>query len=215
LLLYYITDRKRFPGDETERRRALLDKIAEAARQGVNFIQLREKDLTGAELESLARRAAKIIKDSSFLDKGKVRHTTRLLINSRSDVAIACGADGVHLPGNDLSPHDVREIWGRNSNPIVSVATHSADDVEKARARGGDYAIFAPVFEKKGDPSSHPSGLVGLRQACRAKIPVLALGGITLANAPACCEAGAAGIAAIGLFQENDVAEVIAKLRQL
>lgn len=80
---------------------------------------------------------------------------------------------------------------------------------------GADFAVFAPVFEKKDDSHARPAGLDALRQACREKIPVLALGGITVGNACACREAGAAGVAGIRLFQENDVAQVVHALRHL
>jgi thiamine-phosphate pyrophosphorylase len=214
LLLCYITDRMQFAADENTRRRALLNKIAEAARCGVNFVQLREKDLPARELESLACKAVQVIRDNSSSTEPNQLSMTRLLINSRTDLAIASGADGVHLPANEISPRDVRAVWGQSSNPpIVSVACHNADDVVEAAAQGADYAVFAPIFEKKDDPSSHPAGLAGLREACRIRIPVLALGGITLENARACHETGAAGIAAIRLFQENDIAEVVKRLR--
>jgi thiamine-phosphate pyrophosphorylase len=205
LLLLYITDRKQFPGDEPARQRALLAKIAEAARCGVDFIQLREKDLPARELETLARLATE-----------NRQPTTAFLINSRSDVAIACGAAGVHLPTNDLSPSEVREICAKAGHPIrplITVSCHSADQVARAASEGADFALFAPVFEKKDAPLFGPAGLDKLRDACRQKIPVLALGGVTLANAHACVEAGAAGIAAIRLFQDNDIAEVVRSLK--
>src|SRR5947199_4268047 len=109
LLLCYITDRSQFSGDESARRRDLLQKIAEAARCGVDFIQLREKDLTTRELELLACEAIRAVRENS-------PSTTGLLINSRTDVALAVGADGVHLRSNDISPSDVRNIFGQHPN---------------------------------------------------------------------------------------------------
>src|SRR3979411_839456 len=103
-LLYYITDRRAFPGDETAQRRLLLEKIAEATRAGVDYIQLREKDLPTSELEKLAREAVNIVRGSSQLK-------TALLINSRTDVALATQADGVHLRSDDILPSEVRKIW--------------------------------------------------------------------------------------------------------
>ena len=103
-LLYYITDRRAFPGDESSRRRRLLEKMREAARAGVDYIQLREKDLSTRELESLAREAVGVVRESSLL-------RTALLINSRTDVALAVQADGVHLRSDDVSPQDVRTAW--------------------------------------------------------------------------------------------------------
>src|ERR1039457_5951173 len=100
-LLYYITDRSQFRCDECARRRDLLGKIAEAARAGVDYIQLREKDLRTRELEMLAREVVAIVRENSSL--------TRLLINSRTDVALAAGADGVHLRADDVGPREVRQ----------------------------------------------------------------------------------------------------------
>ncbi len=204
MLLYYITDRTQFPGSESARCRKLLDKISEAAYADIDYIQLREKDLTTHDLETLAREALLQLKTKN--------RRTQLLINSRTDVAIATGADGMHLRSNDISPAIVRSIWpsraGASARVTVAVSCHSATEV--AAAQAADFAVFAPVFEKRND---QPAGLDALRQACQHNIPVLALGGVTLANARACLDAGAAGIAAIRLFQENDLSVLIPKLR--
>ena len=208
MLLYYITDRAQFSGDEPSRRRQLLDKISEAASAGVDFIQLREKDLTTRDLETLAREAITRLRTANQDLK------TRLLINSRSDVAIAAGANGVHLRSDDISPEIVRSIWpcgAVTAAPVtVAVSCHSVREV--SAAQGADFAVFGPVFEKG---KVAPTGLDALRQACQYNIPVLALGGVTLAKAQACLEAGAAGIAAIRLFQENNLSQLIPKLRAL
>jgi thiamine-phosphate pyrophosphorylase len=219
LLLYYITDRPRFAGDESERRRRLLEKIAEAARAGVDYIQLREKDLSARDLETLAQSAVRVVREAGAT--GNQTSATRLLINSRTDVAIACKADGVHLRSVDVAPSDVREIWGpaMPESTVIGVSCHSFADVVRANADGADFAVFAPVFEKlvvgkEDGPNPRPTGLEALREACQQGIPVLALGGVTLDNARSCVEAGAAGIAAIRLFQENDIAEVARALRR-
>lgn len=233
-MLYYITDRAAFAGDEPARRRQLLDKISEAARCGVDYIQLRERDLSARELEQLTREAIDALGKAQNPAPGNRRPATALLVNSRSDVALAAKAAGVHLRSDDISPQEVREIWHRGAagtlsaesgqsharenssqNPIVAVSCHSPADVAQAAANAADFAVFAPVFEKKDAPGVPSAGLGGLREACRAGIPVLALGGITLENAQSCLEAGAAGIAAIRLFQENDIATVVEKLRGL
>jgi thiamine-phosphate pyrophosphorylase len=213
LLLYYITDRTQFPGDEKIRQRALLAKIAEAIRCGVDFVQLRERDLPTRELEAVAREATRIFHPPETENR---ELTTRLLINSRTDVAIACEADGVHLRSDDISPSQVQKIWaraGRSPGAQVSVSCHSVGEVARAASEGADLAVFGPVFEKKDSPASSPAGLERLREACRQTIPVFALGGITLENARACLSAGAAGVAAIRLFQDNDIAEVVRQLR--
>jgi len=216
-LLYYITDRTQFPGDEFARRKALLQKIAEAVRAGVDYIQLREKDLSARELELLAREAVHIAAETRALATSDQRPATRLLINSRTDVALAAGADGVHLRSDDVSPGEVRRIWtlcgagaGRRETPVITVACHSRADVVRAASGGADFAIYAPVFEKKG---ASPAGLAALNEASQAGISVLALGGVTAGNAGACLRAGAAGIAGIRLFQENEIEEVARGLR--
>jgi thiamine-phosphate pyrophosphorylase len=221
-LLYYVTDRKAFPGDERTRRIRLLDKVAQAASHGVNYIQLREKDLSTRDLESLAREAGQIIQELRTENR-ELR--TALLINSRTDIAMATAAAGVHLRSRDLSPQEVRDAWhkarGRGPlarelsppDPVIAVSCHSPEEAVKAAASRATFAVFAPIFEKKAAPGTDPAGLDALSQACRAKLPVLALGGITLRNAESCLRVGAAGIAAIRLFQENDIAKVVHMLR--
>jgi thiamine-phosphate pyrophosphorylase len=216
--LYYITDRSAFAADESTRHRLLLKKINEAARAGVDYIQLREKDLSTRDLESLAGEAMRAIREA--LPTDHYPRSAALLINSRTDVALAAGAQGVHLRTQDVSPQDVRAVWKRcgagapagvsPQAPLIAVSCHSTAEVAQAAAAGATFAVFAPVFEKKNVPTA---GLAALRQACEAKIPVFALGGVTLANAHSCLEAGASGIAAIRLFQENDIGAVVHHLR--
>jgi thiamine-phosphate pyrophosphorylase len=218
-LVYYITDRTQFHGTEGERRKALLNKVAEAARAGVDYIQLREKDLSGRELESLAKEARNRIREERRPADDAREPTTRLLINSRTDVALAAGADGVHLRSDDISPRDLRRMLELAAcSPdrdrfLIAASGHTAADVTRAEGNGADFAVFAPVFEKHDHPNTPPAGLGALRRACQAKIPVLALGGVTLANAASCREAGAAGIAGIRLFQENKIEDVVRALR--
>lgn len=210
-LLYYITDRSAFAGNEHAKRRTLLDKIWEAAMCGVDYIQLREKDLSARHLGSLASEVVGMLK-AQRTENRELR--TALLINSRTDVAMAVGADGVHLRSEDVSPEDARTTWGLGSPsvapPTIGVSCHSPAEVEQAAMAKANFAVFGPVFGKKDAP---PTGLNLLREACQAKIPVVALGGVTLKNAQSCLEAGAAGLAAIRLFQENDIAEVVKRLR--
>jgi thiamine-phosphate pyrophosphorylase len=242
MLLYYITDRRQLRGSEAEQRRALLNKISQAARSGVDYIQLREKDLGARELLHLATEAREKIAEAagsgretrnSHPEMGNGKRETRLLINSRIDVALASGADGVHLRGDDISAADARVIWTKapaartsqlaTCNFLIARSCHTAEEVRRAESDGADFVVFAPVFEKGGVQGV---GLEGLRAACRhapqastpeaspaVRIPVLALGGVTLENARACMEAGAAGIAGIRLFQENDISELVARLR--
>lgn len=208
LLLYYITDRRQFPGTAEQQKEQLLRKIAECAEAQVDYIQLREKDLSVRALEDLARAAIESLPKED---------RTRLLINSRTDVALAVGAHGVHLPAHDLAASEVRAIFSRTGNihPMIGVSTHSVAELSYAEAHGADFAVFGPVFEKDG--AAVGAGLERLREACHKPnraMPVLALGGITLENARQCITAGADGIAAIRMFQENEVANLFAQLRQ-
>ena len=218
LLLYYITDRSQFPGDEEARCHALLDKIAEAAACGVDFVQLREKDLPTRELELLAQAAMRIIREKAQPADTQAPRT-RLLINSRVDVAIACEADGVHLRSDDISAQDVRGVWARvagarDHEPQIGVSCHAPAEVASAASDGADFVAFAPVFEKKGMASIPATGLSALHEACQHRIPVLALGGVNASNIHSCIEAGATGVAGIRLFQTGDIAEVVRKIRE-
>jgi thiamine-phosphate pyrophosphorylase len=234
-LLCYITDRTQFRGDEPTRRRELLLKIAEAAKAGVDYIQLREKDLSAGELETLTREALKIIRNESPL-RTENRERTYLLLNSRTDIALATGADGVHLRSDDIAPTEVRQMLAlderrerrerREQRPLpanhflIAASCHTAAEILRAESEQADFAVFAAVFGKKisggiSAPGAQPAGLAALREACPAKIPVLALGGVTLENAASCLDAGAAGVAGIRLFQENKIEEVVRALRPL
>ncbi len=187
----------------------MLDKIAEAARNGVDFIQLREKDLPSRDLEDLAFEAVRRIRASSG--------QTRLLINSRTDIALAVGADAVHLRSKDITAADARKIWrdagGRNI-PVVAVSCHNDTEVIAAEKAGADLVVFGPVFEKKGLPETRPTGLDDLWSACQHKIPVLAIGGVTEHNARLCIQAGAGGVAGIRLFQIGEISKQVAALRR-
>ena len=205
MLLYYITDRKQFPGDEAQQREQLLAKIAEAARAAVDYIQLREKDLSSSELERLAGAAMDAVRRTGA--------KSRVLINSRVDVALAVGADGVHLRFHDISPTDARRMWraaGAATEPVVAVSCHSENEVGSAKAAGADFVVFGPVFGKGDTPGT---AVGGLRAACAYGIPVFALGGITAENAPSCIEAGASGVAGIRLFQHGELPSAVSRLR--
>ena len=214
--LYYITDRSAFPGNEAARRRQLLEKISEAARAGVEYIQLREKDLAAGDLESLTRKSLRILRDT--------RAKTKLLLNSRTDVALAVEANGVHLRGDDIHPYEVRTILfamaTRNSRLatrgfLTAVSCHSVEDVRRAELDGANFAVLAPIFGKQTTQPVQDIGLESLKVASQGKMPVFSLGGLTLENARACRDAGAAGIAGIRLFQDNDIQKVARKLHSL
>jgi thiamine-phosphate pyrophosphorylase len=181
-----ITDRKALPAGVT-----LLSVISRNLAAGADWIQIREKDLSARELFELVRRV---------LAQPNPRGV-KILINSRVDVAMAAGAAGAHLPSNSPAPH----AWRKIAPPgfLLGVSCHSAEEVRTAENEGADYAIFGPVFPPLSKSAQLPPvGLAGLSLAvAAAKIPVLALGGVTRANAAACVEAGAAGVAGISLFQ--------------
>jgi thiamine-phosphate pyrophosphorylase len=218
-LLYYITDRHQLASTDPQADERLETRILHAARAGVDYIQLREKDLSSRALEALAYEAMAAI-DEARRDAGS---QTKLLINGRVDIAIACGAAGVHLPSeNALSPDDARVAFDKAGvrNPTVAVSCHTADDVARAASRGADFAVFGPVFGKGPDAvhePAQPAGIDDLRHACHASLamPVFALGAVTVQNAAECLRAGARGVAGIRLFQRGDVATTIEELRHL
>ena len=159
MLLYYITDRKSLAGTDAQQRSRLLVKIAEAAHAGVDYIQLREKDLPPRDLELLARDAVRTVRENSA--------TTKLLINGRADVALASGADGVHLPAGKLAVCDVRAQWMQTSEraPLIAVSAHTLAEVRAAAADGADFAVLAPIFEK-ANTDVQGIGIDALRAAC-------------------------------------------------
>ena len=204
--LLYITDRKMLGDDEPGRRSKLLEKAQEVVAAGVDYLQLREPDLSGRELEQLAAEMRELTRNSG----------TRLFINSRLDVALAVGADGLHLRADDISVRDARRACERANRPemLISISCHSGDEVAQAAREGADWAVFAPVFEKDGRPGV---GVHRLREAVgkAGSMPVLALGGVTLHRAGQCLAVGAAGVAGIRLFQENPISELVGELRDL
>ena len=143
MLLYYITDRNQFPGTSVERRAQLLDRIAQAAEAGVDWIQLREKDLAARALAQLAEEALRRLEPHG----GR----TRLLINSRLDIALAVGAAGVHLASDDLAASQARMIADQlpaTRDFLVGVSCHAVSEVRLAAGHGADFVVLAPIFEK-------------------------------------------------------------------
>jgi thiamine-phosphate pyrophosphorylase len=213
MLLYYITDRSGFAGDESARRRQVVEKIAEAARAGVDYIQLRERDLSAGELEGLGREAVRAVRQANS--------GTKLLLNSRTDVALAIGADGVHLRGDDASPVEIAAIEKAAAESgqliagsfLTAVSCHSVDDVRRVELEGAGFAVLAPIFGKRTEVPVQAVGLEELKIACRGELAVFALGGVSTENFEACLLAGAAGIAAIRLFQNNPIERVTRRLR--
>ena len=182
---YYITDRIAAGGEA-----ALLGYIQEALRIGVERIQIREKDLTGRKLVALTERVLQLPNP----------HAARILINTRADVALACGAHGVHLPSNGISPARIKTLA---ASLEIAVSCHSVDDVIRAESEAADFVVLGPIFETPSKaPFGPPLGLEILARAAKAvRIPVLALGGIREDRMAQCVNSGASGIAGITLFQ--------------
>jgi thiamine-phosphate pyrophosphorylase len=191
-LTYHITDRKQFPGDTAQQLAALKEKVRLAFAAGVDYVQVREKDLEGRALAALVEELA------ALPEKGRAR----LLVNDRLDIAQSCGADGVHLPADSLPAAAVRRLVGKEF--LVGVSCHNVGEVEQAAAAGADYVLVAPVFDTASKPGMTPMGLTRVGEICRrATVPVFALGGVDETNARACIDAGAKGLAGIRLFQNT------------
>jgi thiamine-phosphate pyrophosphorylase len=180
----YITDRRATA-------EPILECIERNLRRGVEWIQIREKDLEAGELFQLVSSACQLLN----------LHGSRILVNTRVDVALAAGAAGAHLPAGSPAPHRWRGITPAGF--LIGVSCHTVEEVQLAEEGGADYAVFGPVFAPRSKESDfHPRGLQLLEQAARAvHIPVLALGGIAESNLDACVKRGAAGVAGISLFQ--------------
>jgi thiamine-phosphate pyrophosphorylase len=197
-LLYYITDRMALPGADP------LPVIKGAVAAGVDLVQIRERALTTRALLVLLERAAALAAASCTL----------VLVNDRLDLAQLCGL-GLHLPAHSFPVRVVRERVGPDL--LIGASTHNLDELRAAEQGGADFAVFGPVFPTASKPGGQPLGLQALAEAVRAvRLPVLALGGVTLENAADCLRAGAAGWAGISLFQAAaDLPAVVRALRTL
>lgn len=203
-LIYLITDRRAFQkrqqAGQEQVWEAQLNALYVAAEAGCQLIQIREKDLSARELSSFVREAIAAARP----------YGARVLVNDRLDVALATGADGVHLRTNSIPVSEARRLAENIKKPdrqtsfLIAVSTHSLDEALKAEAEGADFMVCGPVYNPISKPASiAPLGLERLKEICtRVKIPVLALGGITIENFREPILHGASGIAGIGLFQD-------------
>jgi len=166
---------------------------------GVPAVQLREKDLADRTIYELLRLLRRELPAS------------RLLANGRADLAVAAGADGVHLPADGIPTVALRRRFG--DALLIGRSTHTIDEVAREAASGADYVTFGPVFASPG--KGEPVGLDALAAAARHGVPVLALGGVGVAELPLVAAAGAAGAAGIRLFQDlARLPEVVAAARE-
>jgi len=199
-IVCYVTDRKSLA--EGEGGAGVLGRIRTAIAAGVDWVQIREKDLSGRELLGLAREA--VVAGGG----------ARVIVNDRVDVALAAGAAGVHLGRESLGARDVVTWCSGGHAPadfLVGVSCHSLEEAREAESAGAAYILFGPVFDtpsKRG--MGEPQGGARLAEICRGvAIPVLAIGGVSEENAGDCIRAGAAGIAAIRMLQDARDAEAL------
>ena len=183
--LYAITDRRRYGERFLERLKSVLER-------GVRMVQLREKDLSGRELYRLALEVRKLTQEYNAL----------LFINDRVDIALAVGADGVHLPSTGFPPSVAKNL---KKDFIVGYSAHDLDSALYAQENGADFITLSPIFKTVSHPDREPIGLGVLREVSqKVKIPVYALGGITWDKIKLCYKNGAYGIAGISLFLEKE-----------
>jgi thiamine-phosphate pyrophosphorylase len=191
-----------------------LLKIGAAAAAGVDWIQIREKDLSGRDCGWLTREALRRAAELRPINAA----ATRILVNDRMDVALSERAAGVHLGENSLPLPKAKWLASARAQArdfLIGVSCHSLEAAKSAACEGADYLFFGPVFATPSKAAfGAPQGLALLAEVCRAvSIPVLAIGGITVENVSACLAAGASGIAAIRLLQ--DTPDMLARVRSL
>jgi thiamine-phosphate pyrophosphorylase len=206
-VLCYVTERRSLtPERGTTPAQALTDVAARVAAAGVDWIQIREKDLGSRALFDLT---------SEIVNRCA---TACVLVNDRLDVALAAGAAGVHLGGESVPVAAVTR-WVREHAPAgfsVGKSCHSIEEARAAEKDGADYVFFGPIFATPSKLAyGPPQGTGRLRELCEGLgIPVIAIGGISPENAGECIAAGAAGVAAIRWFQEaGDVVARVGALR--
>lgn len=212
-ILCYVTDQNSLPASENLSAAQLLDRIRDAITAGVNWIQIREKDLPTRALLGLAQSAIQASEALNPIrpDRGGESNPTKVIVNDRLDIAVAVAAAGVHL-GSKSAPVREAVSWCRRGNApsgfLIGASCHTVGEVCEAENAGVSYVIFGPVFDTPSKLAfGPPAGIVQLSAVCAAvRIPVLAIGGIDGQNAGECIRSGAAGIAAIRMFQDAGAA---------
>jgi thiamine-phosphate pyrophosphorylase len=196
--VYLVTERRQTNG------RALLDVVAAALDGGIRAVQLRERDLSTRELLALAERLRALTQ----------RYAAALLINDRVDVALACAADGVHLPADSFAVADARALLG--AQRLIGVSTHAPAEIATAAAAGADFAVFGPIYDTHAKRAfGAPLGLTALAAARAAsKLPLLAIGGIDSDRIGEVRAGGADGVAVIRAVLAADDPAAAARLLQ-
>jgi thiamine-phosphate pyrophosphorylase len=192
VILQLVTDRRRLCAEgasRDEERRCLRRQAEYAVDAGIDMLQIRERDLDAAALEAIVVEIVSLARGTS----------TRVLVNDRLDIAIACGADGVHLRADSIPPAVARAVTPAGF--VIGCSVHSLGEA-RAAAESVDYLLAGTVWPSVSKPLHHEwLSLAGLQSIARhVGVPVLAIGGVTIERLPAVLEAGAAGAAAIGLF---------------
>jgi thiamine-phosphate diphosphorylase len=180
-------------------------RIQMAMDAGVDWVQVREKDMSAHELVELVRDAVKA--GNAQGSTGKQRQNSRVIVNDRLDVALAAGAAGVHLGRKSVNARDAANSCRSGNLPadfLIGVSCHSLKEAREAEGAGASYIFFGPVFDTPSKRAlGEPQGVERLAEVCGSvHIPVIAIGGVDASNAPECVRAGAAGVAAIRMFQE-------------
>jgi thiamine-phosphate pyrophosphorylase len=194
LTICLVTDSRRLAGQfaaDSDRRRCLLAQARFGVDAGVDLIQVRERDLEAAAL-------ADIVAELLTVTRGTA---TQIVVNDRLDVALACGAGGVHLRADSIPIAAARRL--APAGFLVGRSVHTAR--EAADASDADYLVAGTVFPSASKDRSHRLlGMDGLRAIVAATtVPVLAIGGISLDNVDVVAATGVAGVAAIGLFMHS------------
>jgi thiamine-phosphate pyrophosphorylase len=217
-ILCYVTDRRSLPlATSADAHDLLFQSVERAAAAGADWIQLREKDYSGKEWEELVRESVRRV--------ARVKSAARIFVNDRVDVALVCGAGGAHLSETGIPVAEACRLsddffsrHGRQRDFLVGVSCHSLGAALGAARAGADYIYFSPIFFTPSKASyGPPQGVERLATICNAvSIPVIAIGGITPQNASDCFQAGAAGVAAIRMFQDStDLTEMLRTLHDV
>jgi thiamine-phosphate pyrophosphorylase len=197
-LFYYITDRKQLAGI------TLIECIQRAVDWGTDFVQIREKDLPDRQLFDLTSRAVSLSCGTKC----------SILVNGRADIALAAGANGVHLPSAGLKASEIRDWLPRGF--LVGVSVHTEKEIADACTQKADYALLGHVFPTESKRHCGPSlGLDFMRNVCaKTSLPILALGGMRPELVGSVLEAGSAGVAGISLFQKKTEFDKLKKINR-